>query len=349
MIEFCCKNCGQRFRLRQSDAGKKGRCPKCKNVLIVPKLENSSCAPEQGVSKDKQQGSKYSAYDLSLLDFPDVGETHERPVDKSGQDSEQIAKIAEESDGCKEFAAERKLPWFIDILLYPTSQPGLITIGIIFLLKLLTDIAAIVLLCCFCGGILGLIVRIVISYSYMYWYFSECIRDSAAGGIRAPETIGSITGIGAMFLEFFRLFACYAFFLGPVTFYRGYTFLFEIEMNSTIFWGLLTYGIFFFPMGALAVVMFDSVNGLNPILIVRSIITTFIQYCGLFILFYGLSILFIILLVMIGSILPRRGMFSHYFLSYILSNIAFIYSLLIYGHLLGRFYWRYQEKLYWEV
>ncbi len=45
-------------------------------------------------------------------------------------------------------------------------------------------------------------------------------------------------------------------------------------------------------MSILAVVMFDSINGVNPILIVRSIISTFVQYCGFVALVYGLGILF---------------------------------------------------------
>jgi len=183
----------------------------------------------------------------------------------------------------------------------------------------------------------------------MYWYFSECVRDSATGGLRAPEALGSMPGLGAMIWQFLRLFACYAFSLGPVSFYLGYVFLHEIERNSFIFWALLSYGIFFFPMGILAVVMFDSVNGLKPTLLIRSIASTFFHYCGLVILFYGLGILFGVLLAMMRSISARSGFFSSLFLAYISSNIFFIYALLIVAHLLGRFYWRYERKLYWEV
>jgi len=29
--------------------------------------------------------------------------------------------------------------------------------------------------------------------------------------------------------------------------------------------------------------------------------------------------------------------------------VGFLWMLFVTGHLLGRFYWRYKEKLYWEV
>ncbi len=122
-----------------------------------------------------------------------------------------------------------------------------------------------------------------------------------------------------------------------------------MSRSRDILWSLLTYGIFFFPMGALAVIMFDSVNGLNPVLLIRSIFSTLVQYCGLVILFYGLSILFAIVRALMVPIMAQRGVISYMFFAYIFFHIFTIYALLILGHLLGRFYWQYQEKLNWDV
>lgn len=354
MIKFNCKSCGQKFSVPAIQAGKKGRCPKCKKLIIVPKLESTSSISRQSDSGDAETEPKYSDYDLSLLDVPHKHESQNQQAgqyDVPGKDVEPAQKLEEETAaGETEPVGKRKLPWPVDIYLYPTSKEGLITIVIILLLRILTDIVAILLSFVVCiGGILGLIVKITIAYSYMYWYFSECISDSAAGGVRAPETIGNMSGLGEMIWQLLRLFACYAFFLGPVTFYRGYTFFYEIEINSIVFWSLLTYGVFFFPIGILAVVMFDSVNGLNPILLIRSIFSTLVKYCGLVILFYGLGILFFILRAIVLSILPRSGIISYIFFTYICFHVFSVYALLILGHLIGRFYWRYQEKLNWEV
>ncbi len=41
-IKFHCKNCGQSISVPQIHAGKKGKCPKCKNPVIVPSLKRES-------------------------------------------------------------------------------------------------------------------------------------------------------------------------------------------------------------------------------------------------------------------------------------------------------------------
>ncbi len=112
----------------------------------------------------------------------------------------------------------------------------------------------------------------------------------------------------------------------------------------------MTYGNFFYPMGILAVVMFESVRELNPIFIFRSVVATFLPYCGLIALFYGLNILFSIGIV--GSLFAVRGVsgdsLASALLLIVLMIAGFLWGLLVTGHLLGRFYWRYQEKLYWS-
>ncbi len=42
MIEFICKNCGQKFKVSDQQAGKKGKCPKCKQTIIIPPVEQGS-------------------------------------------------------------------------------------------------------------------------------------------------------------------------------------------------------------------------------------------------------------------------------------------------------------------
>ena len=39
MIKFHCKNCGKKISVPEKHAGKKGKCPKCKNIVVVPKAE----------------------------------------------------------------------------------------------------------------------------------------------------------------------------------------------------------------------------------------------------------------------------------------------------------------------
>jgi len=36
MIHFHCTHCGQKIRVQALHAGRKGKCPKCKNIILVP-------------------------------------------------------------------------------------------------------------------------------------------------------------------------------------------------------------------------------------------------------------------------------------------------------------------------
>ena len=355
IIEFLCEYCERRISVPKSHAGRKAICPQCNNRFVIPAIHAPASAATQDCSGESKDRPSDSPFDSTLMNVPEeykLKDEHASRVSVSEEVVDRQKKFEEDLDAIDtEYVGQRKLPWIVDIFLYPISRGGLSTIGIILFFRLMTDFTATgLIICCGCvGGILGLIIKVVIYYSYMYWYFTECVRDSAGGGLRAPVILASMPGLGAMIRLFFRIFSCYAFTLGPATFYRGYTYYNEIETNNVIFFALLTYGMFFFPMGILAVIMFDSVNGLRPTLLVRSILSTFFHYCGLVILFYGLGVLFVGLLVRMRPASIQSSFVSWLFLFYIFYNIFFICFLLISGHLLGRFFYRFEDKLYWEV
>jgi DNA-directed RNA polymerase subunit RPC12/RpoP len=336
MIKFKCKSCGQKLSVPESRAGKKGRCPKCKNIIVVPKAPTLSFVAEQSNSGNIKTGSKSSADNLTLqeviqkdqikdlaLSQPDIPEK----ATEDGQEPE------EESPEETESIPQRKLPWFIDIFLYPLSAAGLTTLGIIIIIPLLINIA-IGLLGPF--GLLlvipGFVIRIVIGLYYL-WYIAECIRDSAEGGIRAPETMANAPGLSEMFWQWLRILVCWLLFVGPAVYYYVYT-----DSTDTIYWSLVAFAVLFLPMSLLAVVMFDSLRGINPLLVIGSIFSTFFQYCGL-ILILGAVVL---------TTQATRNMPRDRWLAFISGYIG-IYLMLVVSHLLGRFYWRYEEKLNWDV
>jgi hypothetical protein len=294
--------------------------------------------------------------------------------DKAFEEMQKLQGGAGVSGVDSEPPPQRKLPWIIDIFLYPASKPGLTMVGIFIgvpllmglfvrFLKLLAVqfppfyVFAVFFL------VISLIINIVILL-YKYWYLGECVRDSAGGQIRAPETI-AVTPCFEIFSSFLRIFVCVIIFSAPVFYYllksggvdRNGVSLFwfvllfsqnvmsEIGKGGTAFHLLLLFAVFFFPMTVLSVVMFDSFRGLNPILIVRSIFRTFFYYCGLVVLISLLSVPIILLrkFVVTEVISGRPGLFLN------LPTAAGIYLMLVVAHLLGRFYWKYQEKLNWDV
>ena len=365
VIKFRCENCGQKFSVHKNLAGKKGQCPKCKAVIVIPKQAEhkipnkkirtisftcSMC--EQVIKVPESSRGK-------LIECPHCTSYVDVPAQNIAADNSKAQAQIQEEDTASDLTLEerqrlggeiradepeqveeRKLPWLLDIFLYPTSASGMIHIFIFIFVPILLDLLNRYIFCHarHYGGMLLMIFYIFL-YGYMFYYFAECIRDSATGGLRAPDTPSNIPSKEDMIEQCICLLACYAIFIGPAIFYRGYTYFTETQTNNVIFWCLYAYGIFFLPMGLLAVVMFNSVNGLNPILLICSIASTFLPYCGLVIIICILGFL----LIATGWILSQSRI-----IGYILGVVG-IYLALVIAHILGRFYWRYQEKLNWEV
>ena len=177
---------------------------------------------------------------------------------------------------------------------------------------------------------------------YMCWYFAECVRESAAGAVRAPDAFAT-ADLSSMFGQCLYLGACYAIFALPAALYSFFT-----NRTDATFWALVAYGVFFFPMGLLAAVMFSSSTAFNPVLWIGSILSTFFQYCGLVLLIGGIVVGVKALTTMAQSENIQQIEGSTMLLEILFSCIL-LYLAFVVAHLLGRFYWRYQEKLNWEV
>ena len=339
MIKFHCKNCGQEIGVPEIHAGKKGKCPKCKNIVVVPKAENAAPVAGKSNFSDSEGSKKYSGLDHALFDIPAELPTANQQSSQdsvSEKDLEELQKTVEKSATDEtEPVGDRKLPWIIDIFLYPMSLSGLanlaIFIGVPLLIDFLWKIMIIQLSCLF--GLVSLVIKVVVVL-YMYWYFAECVRDSAEGGLRAPKVIGYIPRVVDMFWQMVNIIGCFGVFFMPFVFYMLF-----VKRADVIFWLLLLYAVFLFPMALLAVVVLDSVAGLNPRLLYNSISNTFRQYCGLVLLFLAA----VLLIGMFGQKVGESEYFAF------LISCASVYIAFVAAHLLGRFYWLYQEKLNWEV
>jgi hypothetical protein len=239
---------------------------------------------------------------------------------------------------------ERKLPWLIDIFLYPLNKPGLtilaLSAGIPFLLRIVVRFFL------YFSGAFGpmlvfWVLAIVIHHAalllfalYLTWYFCESIRDSAAGAIRAADSLAATPGFGELFGRFFTVIVTAGACLAPALVYLDRT-----RSLDGCFWVLYGIGGFVFPMALLAVVMHESLAGLNPLLLAGAILRTFLPYCFLVPFCYGLCLLLP---------LAFSYLFKVWMLAYLLLFLAY-YQLLVLAHLLGRFYWRNEERLSWDT
>jgi phage FluMu protein Com len=356
MIEFRCRGCNQKIRATDALDGKRVKCPKCGIVIVVPAVEKTGA--------DTSQSELF--FDPAFLDISQEEKTSDKSV---GEDSVsegisgEIEQFEDESEADEtEQLAKRRLPWIIDIFMYPASASGLTILGIVVGVPLLIKIVTKLLnmasyrfppLAIFALGfwLISCVVNFIIVL-YMFWYFCECIRDSGRGGIRAPETMGITPGIEELVSGIARIGGCLVFFFLPLGFYYYYT----REINA-VFWVLLGYAAFFSPMGLLAVITLDSFSGLNPVLLISSIFKSFLPYIVLVLFFSTIGGV----LSLLRPDLPQPEDFFDllnyftlvlrymYTFGFICKSAPFIYLAMVGAHILGWFYRRYREKLYWEV
>ena len=236
---------------------------------------------------------------------------------------------------------ERTLPWLIDIFLYPMSISGIIHLTIFIVTPLLIGLIVLRFLDVF-NGILSLIFYLLL-VGYAFYYTGYCVFDSSRGGPRAPDvTIYDSPNKSEFYSQLFLVIGAVAVCFFPAVIYHITTGRIDL-----LFWLLSAVCVFFSPMVLLTAVLFDSVNVLNPIMIITSIYRTFVPYCGLVLTFS----------VLVGFIVPVISGFFYVpsLMDFLLGTvlifykIAFVYLAMVSAHLLGRFYLRYKKKLDWGI
>jgi hypothetical protein len=180
---------------------------------------------------------------------------------------------------------------------------------------------------------ISILVRIVL-YVFFCWYLCECIRDSAEGGIRAPETIHKTPGFWEL-LWLMRSVVCFVIFVAP-----SLAYYFSTRRIDMVFWIWFVYGVLLLPMSFLVFVMFDSLtSALNPVLLAGSIRSTFLPYCAMILVFL-IAGSFVVTMVQ-----DMDFTVIHIFIIHCLT----LYLLMVTAHILGWFYNRYRQKLNWDV
>ncbi len=242
----------------------------------------------------------------------------------------------------------KRLPWLVESFLYPASAAGLGMLGMFVLLPfvltlinlgLLRTGLAVIVVPVFC---IFVVIRFIIMF-YMFWYLGFCIRESAGGHFRAPDTLApdSDDGIGETIRQTLMILGTVAVCLLPgIVYYliRG-----TIDIN---FWVLLAAGGFFLPMAMLSVIMQDGLWGLNPFRIVVSIIRTFFKYCcvvGMFYVPIAIIACFIIYVPVNNAVtnLLLRAVYA------LLFRAMYVYLLIVASHMLGRFFYNNEGRLDW--
>jgi len=336
VIQFQCGHCGKKLKVSGTRAGKTGRCPSCGSAVFVPREQTPVAAPPQDVPPPTAPPG-VSGLDPALFDIPQkVATSPEAPSRCHGvaQDSPEPAE-PQPAAAETESRDDSGPPWFVDMFLYPLNLSGLLhLVGLWLLLFFL------------CPHVvaLGLGTEFVplvyaLPVAYVLYYFAECIRDRAGGARHVPEywMDPSEPNKWGCVTQAFEVVGCVAVCFCPVSIYYVVR-----EQVDWLYWLLLASGGLLFPMVLLAVVLFDSFDGLNPIRIGRSIFRTFVPYCVLVLLLSGGALLS----VTIGF--PLNGFHPLPLLPFLLWLVQF-YLVFVAIALLGGFYQRHESKLDWEV
>jgi len=329
MIRFPCQHCGAKLQISPAHAGKEGLCPRCKNKLTVPQT------PEPELELVREDTAADTHIPSKLLEDVAVGP---RPLpvgkDDDARENRLVQRLSDllNPDDAREHTGTRRLPWFLDILLYPASLSGIIALVFMTIYPFLLGFFPWI----FFWGDLRFLGPVAAIGLYLGWYLAECVYDSAKGGTRAPAVF-DVGDWSDWWSRISYLGAVYVVFGLPPVLYRVLT-----GRTDAIFWGLVAWTIVLLPMGLLAMVIHDSISALNPLFLLDSIRRVLGPYLCLMLAAGVLAGLF----WRAGGggrrlALPIVIPLFHVLLS--------AYAALVLAHLLGRFYWRYRDRLDWGI
>lgn len=337
VIRFNCAFCSQQIRVPSIHAGKKAKCPKCKNVVIIPQ----STPPPQ---EDKLIRLKRDA---------DLPSEPARPIQTPPQQWHRTGPepSADTTADAEKSAPppEQKPPTLVNVFTFPFSLSGVLHFILFWFGPFLLGLAGRILAGACCYGqvlVIGLYFALL---GYFFYYLSSCIIASAKDERTAPDVSFEDTpGFFDLLCRVLLIFGCTLACFVPMILYVFYFYIWPFVWlglgterpnwrTDPWYWILYGLGVFFLPMFLLAAALFDSITALNPLLIITSVAGTFVPYCGLALLFCAIGLL----MNFVGQLQPGG-----------LSLLAWgidVYLMFIAAYILGRFFRRYENKLNWEV
>ncbi len=331
IIQFICNFCGRKIRVPTSYAGKKGKCPQCKNVVIIPKS-----TPSQQSDDPIQLIHDYTPPAIAQRTF----EPSDNYTAKSSQKLDHSDYYSDQPSQKTVQPPEPNPPVLVHMLTFPFSLSGAIHFLIFWLVPYLVVFLQITIFQICCYGQLLALAAYVFLMGYFFYYIAICIVAAAKDERFVPDlSFIDPPSAGDLVRRVLLVFGTTLIGFGPLAVYAIYFYLWPGNtalLLDPIIWLLYGFGVFLFPMLLLAVSMFDSAAALNPFLIIASILSTFVPYCRL------LMVLAVIAALM--AVVP--------FLQPAWAIIGWgvnIYLMILAAFALGRFFRRYEKRLNWEI
>ena len=220
------------------------------------------------------------------------------------------------------------MPIAQDILSYGFRGGGKWTLVIGTILSLAADLAGF-------APILGLVAIVLLSGYFCAIYF-DIIQTTATGSMEAPYMPDTTNVVADLLWPMFQVILVFLVSFGP---WIGYgLFSPQEELSLPLFYALLVFGVIYFPMAMLAVVVLGYLGAMSPHIVLPAIF----RGGGV----YWLAVFMIVLLYMtegfVGQVLEDRPLLGTFVLA-----VLGIYAMMTNGRALGIVYRERQEELGW--
>jgi hypothetical protein len=338
MIHFSCQHCGTHLAVYEHQAGKCTTCPSCHLKVTIPSTSSKSTA---------NGSAPNDLYDADLLEIPEIAD-----IPGTQAYAQALAKEAQaESEKEVTVLPQRPYPWPVDIFLFPLNKGGLLTLGTMFgtllvcgmivcLTWLITRLIPILIILLAIVVWIAFLVLVLMSLYYV-WYMCECLRYSAEGYIRTPDTLGMAPGLMELFGQLLYIFIDVLLFIALNTALDTW-----LRPTGWATWLMQAGLLYLFLMTLLCVIITDSLAGLNPLLSLSAIYHTW----PCFTVLVGFVGCMLAVPVALWQLLTRIGLLSHNGWSLMGTMIClYPYLLLVAAHVMGCFYFRYEDNMKWDV
>ncbi len=217
---------------------------------------------------------------------------------------------------------------FKDILTFAYRGSGKYVLLTCVILSVIADLAGL-------APLFGSIASLFIAGYFCAIYF-QLIQSSATGGKEAPEFPDTANLFEDIFWPMLQVLVVAAVSFGPVVAYLGL--VDENQFNAPIANSLLGFGVVYFPMAMLAVVVLGYTGALSPHIVIPAI------FRGGWV--YWIGVLLLVILYFAGSVI-EDVLAGKLILKHLIMAVVGGYTLMTNARILGVVYRERQDELGW--
>lgn len=218
---------------------------------------------------------------------------------------------------------------FLDIATYSFRGNGKYVLFFGAIISVITDIVS------FAGGLISLIAVVLLS-GYICAVFFDIINSTATGNTEAPDFPDVSSVMDDVFEPFVHVIAVLLVSFGPWIAYQYFSD--ELLINDAIFYGLLGFGVIYFPMAMLAVVILGRLGGMSPHIVIPAI------FRGGWL--YWIAVVMLCLLYFVK--ITTNSMFEgRFILGSLIAAVLGMFTIMTSGRILGIVFRDREEELGW--